>query len=151
MSHTHSHAHHVPSIAGKRLALSLALTLGFVVVEIIAAIWAHSVALASDAGHNLADALTLLISWYGIHAARWPSSATPTFGYHRVGILAAVFNSATLILIAGFIVWEAAQHVFHPDPAVRGPVMIAVAAVAIALNAVIAFWLHRSAKEDLNI
>ena len=127
------------------------MTLGFVLLEIIAAIWAHSVALASDAGHNLADALTLLISWYGIHAARWPSSATHTFGYHRVGILAAVFNSAALILIAGFIVWEAAQHLFHPNAAVRGPVMIAVAAVAIGLNATIALWLHRSAKEDLNI
>src|SRR5689334_16485381 len=109
MSHSHAHTHHPSTLIGRRLALSLALTLGFVGFEFVAALWAHSVSLASDAGHNLADALTLLISWYGVRAAAWPSSASRTFGYHRVGILAALVNSAALILIAAFIIWEAAQ------------------------------------------
>jgi cobalt-zinc-cadmium efflux system protein len=143
-----SHSHH--SIAGRRLAFSLGLTVAFVAAEALAGGWAHSVALISDAGHNFADALALLLSWYGVRAALWPSSPARTFGYHRVGILAALANAASLVFIAGFIIWQAVLRLFHPQP-VSGPVMIAVAAMAIALNAIIALWLHHSAKDDLNV
>lgn len=146
----HSHSHPHGTLAGRRLAISVALTLTFVVLETAAGIWSHSVALFSDAGHNLADALALLLSWYGVRAALWPSTASRTFGYHRVGILAALVNSASLVIIAGIIIWQAAYRLFHPQP-VEGPVMIAVATAAIVLNAIIAIWLHRSAKQDLNI
>ena len=141
-------SHH--TIAGRRLALSIALTTAFVIGEAIAGYLAHSVALISDAGHNLADALALLLSWYGVRAALWPSSPARTFGYHRVGILAALANAASLVFIAGFIIWQAVLRLFHPQP-VLGPVMIAVAAAAIVLNAIIAVWLHHSAKDDLNV
>ncbi|HEX4795915.1 MAG TPA: cation diffusion facilitator family transporter [Humisphaera sp.] len=147
MPHLHQDAN---NLAGRRLALSLALTLAFVIGELLAGIWSHSIALMSDAGHNLADALALLLSWYGVRAALWPSSAARTFGYHRVGVLAALANAASLVLIAGFIIWGAAQRLMNPQP-VAGPAMIWVAAVAIVLNSLIALWLHRSAKNDLNI
>jgi len=142
--------HTQPNIAGRRLALSLLLTLAFVVGELLAGIWSHSIALMSDAGHNLADALALLLSWYAVRAAMWPSSPARTFGYHRVGVLAALANAASLVLIAAFIIWGAAERLMTPQP-VAGPTMIWVAAIAIVLNGLIALWLHRSAKDDLNI
>jgi cobalt-zinc-cadmium efflux system protein len=143
-----SHSHH--SITGRRLALSLGLTATFVVGEALAGVLGHSVALISDAAHNLADAMALLLSWYALRAALWPSSSARTFGYHRVGILAALVNATSLVFIAGFIIWQAVLRLFHPEP-VRGPVMIGVAAAAIVLNSVIALWLHHSAKDDLNV
>ena len=147
-SHGHSHAHH---LAGRRLALSLALTLLFVIVELASGLWSHSLSLVSDAGHNFADALALLLSWYGLRAARWPSSANRTFGYHRVGILTALINSVSLVVIAGLILWQAVERLLHPQTLVRGSVMIAVALVAVLVNGVIAGWLHHSSKDDLNV
>jgi cobalt-zinc-cadmium efflux system protein len=150
-SHAHAHAHaHGANLAGRRLAWSLGFTIAFVIGEIVAGLWAHSVALISDAGHNFADALALLLSWYAVRASLWPSSAAHTYGYHRVGILAALANAASLVVIAGIIIWEAALRLAHPEP-VRGSVMIVVASCAILVNATIAFWLHRAAREDLNV
>src|SRR6185437_6857140 len=103
MSHAHFHG---PAV-GRRLALSVALMSAFVVGELIAGTFAHSLALLSDAGHNFADVLALLLSWYGLRAANWPSSSARTFGYHRVGILAALGNAASLVVTAIVIIWQA--------------------------------------------
>jgi cobalt-zinc-cadmium efflux system protein len=132
------------------MALSVALTLAFVAGEAAAGYFAHSLALLSDAGHNLADALALVLSWYALRAARRPPDARRTFGQHRVGILAALINAVSLVVIALFIFWEAAQRLRSPQPVEGGP-MIVVALVAIALNVVISLWLHRDAKNDLNV
>src|SRR5579863_3279461 len=90
--HDHSHAHAL----GGRMGWAVLLTLAFVIGEGVSGWLAHSVALLSDAGHNLADALALLFSWYAIHAACRPSTAARTFGYHRLGIFAALLNAASL-------------------------------------------------------
>src|ERR1043165_3965724 len=103
MPHLHHHA-----TAGRRLALSIAITLTFVVAEAIAGYFSHSLALVSDAGHNFADALALFFAWYGVWIARKPSTQRHTFGYHRVGILAALVNALSLFVIARLIFWEAA-------------------------------------------
>src|SRR5437870_7022015 len=100
MGHSHDHGE---SLTGRRLVLSIVLTLAFVLGEAIAGYFAHSLALLSDAGHNFADALALLISWYALRMARRPADATQTFGYHRAGILAALVNAVTLVVIALFI------------------------------------------------
>ena len=89
------------------MATALALTLAFVAVEAIAGWRAHSLALVSDAGHNFADAVALALSWYAIVIARRRATTTMTFGYHRVGVLAALVNAASLVLIAVIIFWEA--------------------------------------------
>ena len=86
MGHSHGSS---SNLTGRRLALSIFITLVFVVGEAITGYFSHSLALLSDAGHNFADALALVFSWYGIWIARRPSTAQRTFGYHRVGILAA--------------------------------------------------------------
>ncbi len=152
MPHDHHHHHHGSSGSetGRRLALSIALTLTFVLGEAAAGYWARSLALVSDAGHNFADALALVFSWWALWIARRPADARLTFGYHRAGILAALVNALSLVFIAFFIFWEAAERLREPSPVAAGP-MIVVALVAVVLNAVIGFWLHRDAKHDLNI
>jgi cobalt-zinc-cadmium efflux system protein len=123
----------------------------FVVGESLAGWLGHSVALLSDAGHNLADALALLFSWYAIRAARRPSTATRTFGYHRVGIFAALVNAASLVAIALLIVLEGVQRLLYPSPHVNAAVMIGVATAAVLVNLIIAGSLHRHAENDLNV
>lgn len=135
--------------AFSRFGPALALTLGFVVLEAVAGWFAHSLALLSDAGHNLADAAALGLSWYAIWMARRPSHAGMTFGYHRVGILTALVNAVTLVVIALGIVWEAARRLQAPT-GVHSGVMIAVAGVAFALNTIISVWLH-GGRHDLNV
>jgi cobalt-zinc-cadmium efflux system protein len=147
MSHDHSHA---GTTTGRRLGLSLVLTLAFVVGEAVAGYLANSLALLSDAAHNFADALALGLSWYAVRAARRPADARRTFGSHRVGILAAVVNAVSLVVVALWIFWEAVQRLRQPAPVESGA-MIAVALVAVLLNGLIGLWLHHEAKHDLNI
>ena len=146
----HGHDHEIGSLTGRRLVLSIFITIAFVVGEAIAGYFAHSLALLSDAGHNFSDALALVFSWYGIWIAQKPSTAKRTFGHHRVGIFAALVNSVSLILIAFFIFWEAASRLRRPEPVHSTP-MIVVALVAILMNAAISLSLRKAAKNDLNV
>jgi cobalt-zinc-cadmium efflux system protein len=132
------------------MGAAVTLTLAFVVVEGIAGWLAHSLALISDAGHNLADAAALGFSWYALAVAGKPSHEGMTFGYHRVGIFAALANAVSLVLIAAIIAWEGIGRIRDPQPA-NGPVMIAVAAAAIVINLAVGLWLHSGSKDDLNI
>jgi cobalt-zinc-cadmium efflux system protein len=145
-SHAHDHSHAVPE---SRLGMAVALTLAFVVAEAIAGYWADSLALLSDAGHNFADAGALVLSWYALRVASRPSTRGMTFGFHRVGILAALINSATLVVMAVLILWEAIGRLRAPGP-VDGGLMIGVAGVALVMNLVISLWLREGAH-DLNI
>lgn len=145
----HSHAAH-GSISDRRLGAAVVLTVLFVAGEAIAGWLGHSIALFSDAGHNLADAMALGFSWYALRIANKPACASRTFGYHRVGILAALVNAVSLVVIALLIAWEAVDRLMHPHP-VHGFVMIFVAAAAVAINITIATWLHHGAEHDLNV
>ncbi len=147
MAHTHTH---VAPESGRSLGLSILLTFAFVLGEAIAGSFAHSLALLSDAAHNLADALALIFSWYAIRVARRPPNARRTYGYHRVGILVALVNAVTLVVLALWIFWEAVQRLQSPGPVESGP-MIGVALIAVALNGVISLWLRGGAKHDLNV
>lgn len=145
----HAHNHDVGT-TGRRLILSIAVTAAFVVGEAIAGYFAHSLALLSDAGHNFSDALALVFSWYGIWMAQKPSTAKRTFGHHRVGILTALVNSVSLVVIALLIFWEAISRLRHPEP-VRSTPMIIVALVAVLMNTLISLWLRGAARRDLNV
>lgn len=133
-----------------RLKLSLILTLGFVAVEAVAGVSAHSLALLSDAGHNFTDAFALALSWYALWIARKPATPGKTYGYHRVGILTALFNAVTLLAIAALICVEAFRLFAHPEHVQSGP-MIGVALVAVVMNTVIAIWLHSASHTSLNM
>jgi cobalt-zinc-cadmium efflux system protein len=132
------------------MGTAVALTVAFVVVEAVSGWFAHSLALLSDAGHNLADAAALAFSWYALGIARKPSHHGMTFGYHRVGVFAALANAVSLVVIAVLIAWEAIGRIREPEIP-NGPLMIGVAAVAIVMNLVIGLWLHKGSKDDLNI
>ena len=147
MGHSHDHS---GTITGHRLALSIFITLVFVLGEATTGYLSRSLALMSDAGHNFADALALVLSWYGIWIARKPFTAQRTFGYHRVGILTALVNAVSLVVIALLIFWAAIDRLRHPEPVQSVP-MIVVALTAILMNTVISFWLRSAAKKDLNV
>jgi cobalt-zinc-cadmium efflux system protein len=144
------HGHDHGSLTGRRLLLAIFVTVAFVAGEAIAGYFAHSLALISDAGHNFSDALALVFSSYAIWIAQKPSTAKRTFGHHRVGILAALVNSVSLVLIALFIFWESFTRLRHPVPVHSTP-MIAVALIAILMNAAISLSLRKAAKNDLNV
>jgi cobalt-zinc-cadmium efflux system protein len=145
MAHVHG-----GSATGRYLGLSILLTTLFVIGEAGAGFWSNSLALMSDAGHNFADVLALILSWYGLRASRRPADARQTFGYHRVGVFAALANALSLVVVAGFIFWEAAQRLRSPEP-VEANLMIGVAVAAIVLNGLISRWLYADAKNDLNV
>ena len=97
------------------MGAAVALTLAFVVVEAACGWFGHSLALLSDAGHNLADAAALGFSWYALWIAHKPSHHGMTFGYHRVGVLAALVNGVSLVVIALLIGWEALARIRYPE------------------------------------
>ncbi|MES1254874.1 MAG: cation diffusion facilitator family transporter [Acidobacteriota bacterium] len=132
------------------MAAAMAITLAFVTGEAVAGWVGHSLALVSDAGHNLADVGSLGFSWYALWMAHKPSHHRMTYGYHRVGVLAALANAVSLVLIAGFIGWEAVDRIRHPSPS-SGGLMIGVALGAIFVNLLISVWLRHGAKDDINI
>jgi cobalt-zinc-cadmium efflux system protein len=119
------------------------------VLLVIAGIRAHSLALLSEAGHNVSDFLALLLSWTAAYIQERPPSKTKTFGYHRTGVLAAFINASTLVLIALLIFYEAVERLYHPV-AVKPGLMMVVAGVGVVLNGGITWLLMRS-HSDLNI
>src|SRR4030088_1708820 len=124
----HSHAGHGHSHGtGRILRISLGVTMLYVVLLVVAGIRAHSLALLSEAGHNLSDFLALLLSLVAVYLEGRPPSATKTYGYRRAGVLAALVNALSLVVVSFFIFYQAFQRIQHPEQ-VRAPVMIAVAA-----------------------
>ena len=149
-AHGHGHSHVPPSVSGPTMGAAVALTLVFVVVEGLCGWFAHSLALLSDAAHNLADAAALGFSWYALWMSAKPSHHGMTFGYHRVGVFAALANAVSLVVMAVLIGWEAIARIREPEAA-NGLVMVGVAGAAIVVNVVIGVWLHKASKHDLNI
>lgn len=132
------------------MGAAVVLTLIFVVAEALSGWFSNSLALVSDAGHNLADGAALGFTWYALWISKKPSHHGMTFGYHRVGVFAALVNAVSLVVIAAFIGWEAITRIRRPEAA-NGTVMIGVAAAAVVVNLLIGLWLHRGSKEDLNV
>jgi cobalt-zinc-cadmium efflux system protein len=129
VGHHHGHNHG----KGRVLFVSLGLTAAFVVLEAIAGIRAGSLALVSDAGHNLTDAFALLLAAIGYYLQSRPADQVKTYGYQRAGVLAAFVNAVILVLLAGFIFYESWQRLIHPEP-IAATVMIVVAGVGLMLN-----------------
>lgn len=148
--HTHSHISDLATQTTKRLTLSLILTAAFVVIEVVAGIFGNSLALLTDAAHNFTDVIALGLSWYALHLATKPAHAGKTFGYHRVGILVALINSTTLILIAIGIFFEAYKRFMSP-PEVDSTLLIGVGAVAFIINLVTALMVKEGSEHDLNL
>jgi len=149
MGHDHSHA--VPrGLASRRLGLVLALTLGFLVVEVVAGLLTGSLALLADAGHMLTDVAGLVLALAAMKFAGRPPSPRRTYGYHRVEILAALTNGIVLLGVAGYILMEAWDRFSRPTPVAGVPVLV-VAAVGLAVNVVGALLLHSGSRSSLNV
>lgn len=130
--------------------LGAVLNVAFVVVEAGSGIVGNSVALLADAGHNLGDVLGLLVAWAGSVLARRGPTPRFTYGLGSTSILAALFNAIVLLITAGGIAVEAARRLAEPEPVAGGIVMV-VAAVGIAVNAVTALLFRRGSLPDLNV
>jgi cobalt-zinc-cadmium efflux system protein len=145
----HLHTHTAVQTATRRMALALFITLGFVFIEAAAGIIANSLALLTDAAHNLTDVIALALSWYAVRLTLRPANSGKTYGYHRAGILIALFNSTTLVLIALGIFYEAYQRLLNP-PEVEAGLMTLVAAIAFIVNVVTALLVRQGSDHDLN-
>jgi cobalt-zinc-cadmium efflux system protein len=148
--HTHSHLREAAKHTTQRLSLSLFLTLAFVVLEAGAGIFANSLALLTDAAHNLTDVIALGLTWFAVRITSQPANAQRTYGYHRAGILVALLNSTTLVLISLGIFYEAYRRFLNP-PEVESNILIGVGLIAVVINLVTAILVHRGSKHDLNL
>jgi cobalt-zinc-cadmium efflux system protein len=144
--HLHSHGAGGPS---RVLKISLGVTLVYIVLLVVAGLRAHSLALLSEAGHNLSDFLALLLSLVAVYFQARPPNSSKTYGYQRAGVLAALVNAASLVAVSFFIFYEAFRRLQHPEH-VQASVMMWVAAAGVIMNGVIALLLYRSGG-DVNI
>lgn len=144
------HTHHQPRSTGRILKWSLTVTVAFVVVEFAAGLEARSLALLSDAGHNLTDALALLLAWFAFHFQMKPPDEVKTYGYHRAGVLAAFVNALALLILSGFIFYESYHRLIHPQT-VNETTMIMVAGLGLLVNGAIMLGLKRDSAHDINI
>jgi len=132
------------------LTITLAITAGYCLVELVGGVMTNSLALLSDAGHMFADVAAIGLSLFALWLAQLPPTASKTFGYHRVEILAALVNALLLWIIVGLIFAEAYHRLLSP-PTVRSVGMIVIAAVGLGVNIVSLLVLRRSQAESLNV
>ena len=122
----------------------------FVLVELVAGLQAHSLALLSDAAHNFTDALAIGLAWVGLRLQTKPADETKTYGYHRASVLSAFVNALTLVALSAWILYESVLRLRNPE-AVEESVMMAVASLGLLLNGGIMIALRAASKNDLNI
>lgn len=146
----HSHAHAVPESFNLAFALAVSLNLLFTLIEAGYAIFAHSMSLLADAGHNLGDVFGLVLAW----GASWllTKSATErySYGYKRTTIIASIINAFMLVAASAIIAYESIIKLFHPA-IVDEKIVIIVATIGILINGSTALLFMRGQKEDLNI
>ena len=140
----------LPPATGGHLTWALVLLSAFLVVEVVAAIAASSLALFSDAGHMLTDIGAIAAALWALRLAERPARGAWTFGWKRAEILSAAGNGATLLVISGVVGVEAIQRLIHPTP-VEGGLVLVVAVLGIAVNLVVAWILAQANRSSLNV
>ncbi len=155
MAHTHHHGHHHHHAHGKdqtegRLWISIFLNLVITLAEFIGGIISGSLALLSDALHNLNDTTSLGISLFARKVSKKEANKEKTFGYKRAEIIGAFINLITLVIIALFLIKEGVERFYNPQP-IDGLVMFIVAIIGLLGNVITAVLLYRSSKENINI
>ena len=144
-----SHTHEVDNKNDKGIKFGLLLNSIYTIVEFVFGFITGSLALVADASHNLTDTLTLTISFIANKISRRKANDVKTFGYGRATILAALLNSVIMLVVAGFIIFEAIQRLIHPEP-IAGGIVAIVAFIGILVNGSIALILYRQ-RSDLNM
>lgn len=148
--HGHSDAHVHVSDNVDKLGFSVWFTLAVFVAEVVGGYLTNSLALLSDAWHVLADVMALALSWWALKKARQSATGDMTYGYHRYGVLAALANGFSLLLLSFWILYEAYGRFLHPEPVKTIP-MLVVAVIGLVANAVVALALGDSAHANLNV
>jgi cobalt-zinc-cadmium efflux system protein len=143
----HSHHHENPS---GRLFISILLNGLITLVEIVGGIFSNSLALISDAIHNLGDTLALILAWLANNVSGRKPNARRTFGYKRFEILSAFINASILTAISIYLIYEAILRFLHPEP-VRSALMLIIAVVGLIANMISMLFLHRDSNRNLNI
>ncbi|MEP6927761.1 MAG: cation diffusion facilitator family transporter [Ginsengibacter sp.] len=153
MAPNHNH-HHIPVIDSannsKALIIGIGLNALFVIVEVIAGIVNNSMSLLTDAGHNLSDVASLVLSLTAFGLAKKKSTEKFTYGYKKTTVLAALFNAVLLLIAVGILGFESVHRLFNPV-AVKGNIIAWVAAAGIFVNITTALLFFKNRKSDLNI
>jgi len=149
----HEEPSHTPDLdrrVKRRLLVSIALTSVIFLAELIGGLYTNSLALMSDAAHVFMDVFALSLSFFAIYIAEMPPTEKRTYGLHRVEVFVSFINSFILLLITAYIFYKGAMRLFAPEP-VESLGVLLVATVGLAVNLVVAMWLHHYAVSDLNV
>nr|WP_059024660.1 cation diffusion facilitator family transporter [Acetobacter ghanensis] len=151
--HKHGFGHHhvhTPASFDTAFAIGIAVNTLYLAAEAVWGVYAHSLSLIADAGHNLSDVLALAAAWLAEHLSRRSPTARFTYGLRRSSILAALANAIILMLVTGGVAWEAIHRLIAPTP-VAGTTMMVVAGIGILVNGASAMLFAAGQKGDLNI
>ncbi|MGX5636892.1 cation diffusion facilitator family transporter [Brevundimonas diminuta ATCC 11568] len=146
----HDHAQAVTADNERRIRFVLIFTAAYAAIQAVGGWMSGSLALIADSGHMVSDAAALLLALIAYRVARRPADGTRTYGYHRVRVLAALANGASLLLLVAWIAWEAVNRINQPVEVLAGPMLI-VAVIGLIVNLVGAWILSRGRKADGNL
>lgn len=149
MSHNHSH-NHGSETSEKNLFITMLLNFLITIAEVIGGFISGSLSLISDALHNFSDGIAIIISYVAMRLSKKPKTFKYTFGLKRAEILAAIINASTLIIISSFLIKEAVERFYNPQP-ITGSIMLLVALVGLAANVIGTLLLKKGSKGNLNI
>jgi len=150
MTHNHNNTSRRESESNRGLIIALGIVIVMMVVEVVGGLLSNSLALLSDAGHMLVDALALSLSLIALRLARRPATTTRTYGFHRAEIMASLVNGAILAIVAAFIFYRAYQR-FQSPPEIRSGLMLIVAILGLLANLAGILLLRRSRDVSLNV
>ena len=148
-SHQHSHAINAESL-NKAFIIGIVLNLAFVVIEFAAGFWFDSLALLSDAGHNLSDVVSLVLALLAFRLAKVKANERYTYGYKKSTVLVSLLNAVILLVAVGIIVTESVEKLFHPVP-VEGAAIAWTAGVGVVINAITSWLFMKDKEKDLNV
>ena len=149
-SHNDSHGHSHPDLKGRKLLLSILLNIGITVAQVIGGLISGSLSLLSDALHNFSDVLSLIVTYIADRYSKKDASVTKTFGYKRAEIIAAFVNSATLIIVAVYLIYEAILRFMDPHTIESG-LVIWLAILGIVFNGFSVLLLFKDSKSNMNM
>ena len=150
MSHSHNHHQHEINNYNRSFAIGITLNIVFVIIEVSYGLFADSLALIADAGHNLSDVMSLMLAWGASYLATKHPTHKRTYGLRKVTIMASLLSAVLLLVALGGIAWESVERLSSPQP-VDGMIIIVVAAIGVVINTATALLFVKGQKHDLNI
>ena len=150
-AHDHDHDHaSAAGVRGRKLLLAFLLTTLTMLAEIVGGLWSGSLALLTDGGHMMVDALALLMAFFGARLALRPADARRSYGYGRMEVLVGFVNALSQFVLVAWVVYEAVQRLLHPGEILSG-LMLVVAIVGLLVNVLVLRSLHGHDHDDVNL